>query len=117
MYGRGKKLSKPKRQNKIRNPFILKKKKKIKDRIIRDIWTLFEIEEEKKERSKVEKKETNERLIKERIIRDIRTLFVQEEDYCKPKRVSNFWNKNFIGYDSNGDKNRNISLDKYLHKN
>ena len=27
VYGRGKKLSKPKIQNKIRNPFILKKKK------------------------------------------------------------------------------------------
>ena len=30
VYGRGKKLSKPKIQNKIRNPFILKKKKKLK---------------------------------------------------------------------------------------
>ena len=27
MYGRGKKLSKPKTQNKVRNPFISKKKK------------------------------------------------------------------------------------------
>ena len=42
VYGRGKKLIKPKTQN-IRNPFILKKKK-YKDRIIRDIWTLFETE-------------------------------------------------------------------------
>ena len=30
VYGRGNKLSKPKIQNKIRNPFILKKKKKLK---------------------------------------------------------------------------------------
>ena len=38
MYGRGKKLSKPKTQN-IKNPLILKKQKKeIKERIIRDIW-------------------------------------------------------------------------------
>ena len=53
MYGKEKKLSKPKAQNKIkniRNLFILKKKKKIKDRIIRDIWTLFETENEKKKR-------------------------------------------------------------------
>ena len=28
VYGRGKKLSKPKTQNKIRNPFILKRKKR-----------------------------------------------------------------------------------------
>ena len=47
MYGGGNKLSKPKTQN-TRNPFLLKKKKiEIKVRTIRDIWTLFETEEEK----------------------------------------------------------------------
>ena len=67
MHGRGKKLNRPKTQkqyeenkiNIIRNPFILKKRKKeklIKDRIIRDIWTPFEEEEEEKERKKLEKK-------------------------------------------------------------
>ena len=60
MYGRGKKLSKPRTQkeseenkiNSIRNPLILKKKKKkeiktrlVKNKIIRDIRTLFETEE------------------------------------------------------------------------
>ena len=55
MYGRGNKLSKPKMQH-IRNPFILKT---IKDRIIRDISTLFETEEENKERKKLEKKKIN----------------------------------------------------------
>ena len=46
VYGRGKK---PKTQN-IRNPFSLKKKKtEIKDRIIRDIQTLFQTDEEEKE--------------------------------------------------------------------
>ena len=52
VYGGGKKLSKPKTQNKInsiRNPFILKKKtKEIKNVIIRDIWTLWN--RKKKER-------------------------------------------------------------------
>ena len=44
------KLSKPKTRN-IRFFFLLKKKRKeTKDRIIRDIWTLFETQEEKKER-------------------------------------------------------------------
>ena len=44
-------------------------------------------------------------------------LFEQQEekDYCKPKRVSNFWN-NYIEYESDGDKNRNLSLDEYLNK-
>ena len=51
------------------------------------------------------KKKHNERIIKE-----------QEEDYCEPKRVSNVWNNNWIEYESNGDKNRKLSLGEYLHK-
>ena len=43
-------------------------------------------------------------------------LFVQEEDYYDPKRVNNFWNNNYIEYENNGDKNTNLSLDKYLNK-
>ena len=62
-----------------------------------------------------ENKELNERLIKERIIRDIKKLF-QQEDYYKPERVSNFWINNYIEYESNGDKNRNLLLDEYLNK-
>ena len=64
-----------------------------------------------------EKNVHNERLIKDRLIREIRTLFEQEdEDYYKPGRVSDFWNNNYIEYKSNGDKNRNLSLDEYLNK-
>ena len=67
----------------------------------------------KNERKKLEKK----REVNNRIIRDIRTLFEQEEKvYYKPKRVSNLWNNNYIEYESNDDKNRNLSLDKYLDK-
>ena len=56
-------------------------------------------------------------MIEDRIIRDIRTLFEQQaEDYYKPKRVSNIWKNNYIEYESNGDKNRNLSLVKYLNK-
>ena len=63
-------------------------------------------------------KKINDRLTKDRIIRDIKTLFEQqeEEDYYKPKRVSNFWNNNYIEYESSGDRNRNLSLDEYLNK-
>ena len=50
VYGRGKKLSKPKKQN-IKKPFISEgNKEKIKVRIIRNIWTLFDTEEETKEK-------------------------------------------------------------------
>ena len=76
VYGKGKKLSKPRKQN-IKKPFISEEsKEKIKGRIIRVIWKLFETKEEKEE---TKKQEHNERLIKDKIIRDIRTLFEQEE--------------------------------------
>ena len=75
---------------------------KLKDKIINDIWTLFKTEEKKIEK----KNKQNERIIKDRIIRGIRILFEQqEENYYEPKRVSNFWNNNYIKYESNGDKN------------
>ena len=53
-----------------------KLKDKLKDKIIRDIWTLFETEQEDQGRRELEKKkEPNERLIKDRIIKGTRTLF------------------------------------------
>ena len=55
MYERENKLSRPKIQN-IRNLLILKRKKEIKDKIVKDIWILSETEEEKKERRKLVKK-------------------------------------------------------------
>ena len=71
----------------------------------------------KRKKEVTEKKGINDRLFKDRIIRDIQTLFEQEEkDYYKPKRLNNFWNNNYIDYESNGDKNRNLSQDEYLNK-
>ena len=56
MYGRGKNLSKPRKQN-IKKPFKSEEnKEKIKDRIIRDIWKFFQTEEEKEERKESEKR-------------------------------------------------------------
>ena len=50
------------------------------------------------------------------MIRDIKTLFEQEEDYYKPKRLGSFSNNNHIEYESNGDKNNNLSRDECLNK-
>ena len=77
----------------------------------------FRIRELKDREVKI-KKENNGRLIKDVIIRDIRTLFEQQEekDYYKLKRVSDFSNDNYIEYESNGDRNRNLSLDEYFSK-
>ena len=76
-YGRRKKIRKPKTQrhsgeNKINS--------------IRFFFTL--------------KKEIKYIVIKDKIVRDIRALFEEEEDYYKLKRVSNFWNNNYIKYGS-----------------
>ena len=57
MYGTGKKLSKPRKQN-IKKPFISEENKKIKDRIIRDIRTLFETEQENGEWEETKKRKT-----------------------------------------------------------
>ena len=54
--------------------------------------------------------------LKDRIIRDITTLFEQGNDYYKPIRVGNFWNNNYIDYESNGDRNKNLSLKEYLKR-
>ena len=67
---------------------------------------------EKKQR----KKEINNRLIKDRIIINIRALVEQQQHYYKPKIVSNFWNKNYIEYESNADENRNLLLTNTLIK-
>ena len=72
-------------------------KEKIKNRIIRDIWK----EKKKKEERNQRKRKNNKRIIKDKIIRDMRTPFEQEQDYYKPKRVSSFWNNNYIEYKSN----------------
>ena len=82
-----------------------------KDRTIRNIRTLFE--------TKKEKEQHNERLIKDEIIRDIRILCEEEgkgKVYYEPRIGNSFPNNNYIKYESNGYKNKNLSLDEYLNK-
>ena len=50
------------------------------------------------------------------MLRDIKNLFEhekEEEDYYKPVRVSNFWSKIYIVYESNVDTNK--TLEVYLN--
>ena len=56
--------------------------------------------------------------IKDRIIRDIRNLFEngEEENYYKSVSVNNFWNNNYIEYESNGDENKTLSIKRYFNK-
>ena len=75
------------------------------ENIIKDIRNLFRLEKETK-------------VIKDRIIRDIKKLFEheEEENYYKPVRVSNFWSNNYIEFENNGDRNKPLSVKKYLNK-
>ena len=54
---------------------------------------------------------------KDRIFRDIRNLFEHEEekDYYKPVRVGNFRSNIYIEYESNGDRNKTLSVEEYLN--
>ena len=40
----------------------------------------------------------------------------KEENYYKLVRVSNFWSNNYIEQESNGDKNKRLSVEEYLNK-
>ena len=52
--------------------------------------------------------------MKDIIVRDMRKLFEKEEDYYKPVRVDNFYSNNYIECESNGDRNKTLSIKEYL---
>ena len=86
---------------------LFRLKKELNDTAIKDIRNLFRQEKEIK-------------TINERILRDVTNLFEheeEEEENCyKPVRVSNFWSKNYIGYESHGDRNKTLSVEEYVNK-
>ena len=79
-------------------------KKEIHDTAIKHIRNLFRLKKHK--------------IIKDRILRDIRNLSQhgEKENYYQPVRVSNFWSKNYIEYESKGDRNKTLSVEVYLNK-
>ena len=89
MYGRRSKSIKPKTQNQS------------EENIIKSMRNFFKLKKEKK-------------IIKDRTIRDINTIFEQEEDYYEPVTVGNFWKKIYMEYQTNGDRNKNLSVEEYL---
>ena len=48
------------------------------------------------------------------MLRDIRTLYESNEDYYKPMGTSNAFSSNYIEYESNGDKDKPLSIEEYL---
>ena len=67
----------------------------------------------KKIRNHFRPKKENE-AVADKIIRDIKTLSQQKEDYYKPIRAGNFGSNNYIEYESNGYRNKILSITEYL---
>ena len=53
---------------------------------------------------------------KDRINSDTRNLFEHEgqENCYEPVRIDNFWNNNYIEYESNCNGNKILSVEEYL---
>ena len=86
----------------IRKYFQTRKKKK-KLKILRDIRNVFRLEKENK-------------VIKDIILRNINSFENEEENDHKPVGVSNFQSSNCIECESNGDRNKTLSVDESFNK-
>ena len=95
----------------------LEENKNIEGNIIKDIRNLLRLEKLKKETTDTAIKYMRN-LFKDRIIRDIRILFEhKEEENCyKPVRIDKPWSNSYIEYDSNGDRNKTLSVENILIK-
>ena len=64
------------------------------------------------------RQEKKTKAIKDRILRDIKNLFEHEKEkiYYKLVTVSDFWSGNHIEYESNGDRNKTLSVEVYLNQ-
>ena len=64
---------------------------------------------------KVEKKKDNG--INDNALKDMRIMFESDnKDYYQPVRFTNAFDDNFIEYESNGDKDKTLSIEEYLDK-
>ena len=83
---------------------LFRPKKELNYTAIKDIRNPFRLEEETK-------------AIKDRTLRDIKNLFEHKEgeNYYKQVRISKIWSNNYIKYQSNGDRNKTLSVDEYVN--
>ena len=42
--------------------------------------------------------------------------YEEEENYCKQVKISSFWSNNCTEQESNGDRNKTLSVEKHLNK-
>lgn len=77
-------------------------KNETKGDIIKNKRNLFTLEKETKP-------------IKDKIINDIKNHFEQEKSYYKPIRVGNFYSIYYLEYESNDDRDKNLSIEEYIN--
>ena len=101
-------------------PSFRHRRERKEDNIIKDINNLFRL------RSEIDNSSTKDirnfsRLKKEKetttnkITKGVKLLFEEEDNYYKPIKVGKFWSKNYIEYETNGDRNKNLSVKEYLN--
>ena len=52
----------------------------------------------------------------DKILGDLRFLFDPEKDHYKPIKTANAFNNNYIQYESIGDKDKKLTIKKYLDR-
>ena len=72
-------------------------------------------ESEKTKPPKTIKEIRKENYDRDKIIRDLRALYESDEDYYVPKNIKSAFNDNCVEYESNGDKDKRLSIEEYLN--
>ena len=109
----------------IKKSSRLKGNKTIKENIVKDVPSIFQLKKLKKQMMSQLKvkyiffwlKKDNE-AIKDRILRDNRNPFEHkgEENYHKPVTLGNFWSNKYNKCKSNSGRNMTLSAKEYLNK-
>ena len=68
-------------------------------------------ESEKPKPPKTIKEIRKENYDSDKIIRDLRALHESDEDYYEPKKINGAFNDNYVEYESNGDKDKKLSIE------
>ena len=43
-------------------------------------------------------------------------IFLSRKKKIKPVKVDNFWRKNYVEYETNGDRNKALPVEEYINK-
>ena len=43
-------------------------------------------------------------------------IFLSRKKKIKPVKVDNFWRKNYVEYETNGDRNKTLPVEEYINK-